>query len=126
MQIQQDAERCQLLVGRLKALRALSTAAHETHGQAQAVAVRRASLAQALQGSVAARVKDWRNRIAPLAAAARDGDTPPLSLEAPMDSHRELQLSIKQAGADCAQMQAHEKALSGTLEALGEQLSAAT
>ena len=124
-QIAQDAQRCELLVARLKLLRALSTAAHAAHEQAQAAAARRASLVQALQSPLASHVKEWRKRVSPLAASARDGETTGFSLEGPMDCHRELQLSIKQAATDCAQMQAHEKALAESLEALGGQLQAA-
>ena len=124
-QLRLDAQRCELLVARLKLLRALSTASHEVHQQAQAAAARRASIAQSLQGTVASRVKDWRGRVTPLANAARDGDLPGLSLEGPMDSHRELQLAIKQAIADCGQLQSHETALATSLDALGAPLQAA-
>jgi hypothetical protein len=124
-QIREDAQRCELLVARLKALRALSTAAHRSHQQAQDTAARRAGLVLALQGAVAARVRDWRARVSPLADAARDGEAPGLSLEGPMDCHRDLQLAIKQAAADCAQVQSHEKALAANLEELGAALQAA-
>ncbi|MEJ6021908.1 toxic anion resistance protein [Ramlibacter sp. PS4R-6] len=124
-QIKEDAQRCELLVGRLKMLRALSTAAHQCYEQAQATATRRAGLVQGLQAQVSARVKEWRARVAPLASAAREGEAPGLALEGPMDCHRDLQLCIKQAAADCAQMQEHEKALAESLEALGPHLQAA-
>lgn len=125
-QIREDAQRCELLVARLKALRGLSTAAQATHEQAQSTAARRATIVHSMQSSVATHVKDWRNRIAPLANAARDGESAPLSLEGPMDCHRDLQLCVKQAGADCAQLQAHEKALTESLEALDTQVQAVT
>lgn len=124
-QIREDAQRCELLVARLKALRALSSAAQQAHQQAQAAAARRAAMVQALQASVARHLKDWRSRIEPLAGAAREGESPALSLEGPMDCHRDLQLCIKQAGADCGQLQAHEQALAESLEALGAHLQAA-
>lgn len=124
-QIEQDTQRCELLVARLKLLRALSAAAHATHQQAQAAAARRATLVQGLQASVSPHVKEWRKRVSPLAASARDGQSTALGLEGPMDSHRELQLAIKRAAADCAQMRAHEKGLAENLEALVEQLQAA-
>lgn len=124
-QIREDAQRCELLVERLKMLRALSTAAHQCYEQARAAASRRAALVQGLQGQVAVRVKEWRARIAPLANAARDGEAPGLALEGPMDCHRDLQLCIKQAAADCAQMQEHEAGLAASLDALGPHLQAA-
>lgn len=124
-QIREDAQRCELLVARLKALRALSSAAQQAHQQAQAAAARRAAMVQALQASVARHIKDWRSRVEPLAGAARQGESSALSLEGPMDCHRDLQLCIKQAGADCGQLQAHEQALAESLDALGTHLQAA-
>jgi hypothetical protein len=124
-QVRDDVQRCELLVGRLKSLRALSTAVHESHQHAQATAERRAGIVQKLQGAVSGRVKEWRTRLEPLANAAREGDAPGLSLEGPMDCHRELQLAIKDAAADCAQVQSHEKSLAASLEALAAPLQAA-
>jgi hypothetical protein len=124
-QIKRDEQRCELLVVRLKLLRALSSAAQQSHEDAQSTAARRASLLQALHGSVAERVREWRSRMMPLANAARDGESPGLSLEGPMDSHRDMQLCVKDTIADCAQLQSHERALAESIEALGEPLKAA-
>ena len=124
-QVRQEGQRCELLVARLKLLRTLSTAAHESHQQAQAAMGRRAGIVQSLQGPLASRVKDWRSRITPLANAARDGESPGLSLEGPMDCHRDLQLCVKDASGDCAQLQSHEQALAQSLDALGPHLQAA-
>jgi hypothetical protein len=126
-QIREDTQRCELLVARLKSLRALCSAAQQSHQQAKESAARRASVVEALQKTTTARLKDWRSSISPLAEAARDGAAPAggVSLEGAMDSHRDLQLSVKQAGADCGQLQAHEKALAESLEVLGQQLQAA-
>ncbi|HEY8048778.1 MAG TPA: hypothetical protein VIE63_06360 [Ramlibacter sp.] len=124
-QIREDAQRCELLVARLKLLRALSSAAQTSQQQAQATAARRAALVQSLQGVVASRIRDWRARMTLLAAAAREGESAGLGLEGPMDSHRELQLCVKDALADCAQVQAHEQALADGLDALGPHLQAA-
>ena len=88
--VREDAQRCELLVARLKTLRALSSAAQQAHQQAQETAARRAAVVQTLQTTVAKHVKDWLGRIAPLADAAREGESPALSLEGPMDCHRDL------------------------------------
>jgi hypothetical protein len=126
-QIQDDETRCELLVARLKALRALSSAAQQVHQQAQATAARRAGLVQMLQQALALDLKDWRSRVSTLAsaAAADGGGAAGLNLENPMESHRDLQLCVKQVIADCGQLQAHEAALAEALAALGEQLQAA-
>jgi hypothetical protein len=125
-QIREDSRRCELLVARLKGLRALSSAAQQLHQQAQSTAARRASVVQAMHSQVARDIREWRTRIEPLASAAREGELPALSLEGAMDCHRDLQLCIKQAAADCARLQAHETSLAESLDALGAHVQAAT
>jgi hypothetical protein len=109
---------------RLKDLRSLTSAAQAAHQQAQTTAARRAALVDSLRTQVAARIKDWHSRIEPLATSARNGEAPTLGLEGPMDRHRDLQLCIKEAAADCGQMQSHEKSLAENIEALGAHLQA--
>ena len=123
--IKDDAARCEILVARLKALRAVSSTAQAAHQQAQAAAARRVALLQMLQQALAADVKAWQSRLSTLAASAGDKDSPALSLEGPMESHRELQLCVKQAIADCGQLQGQEKALAESLDVLGTQADAA-
>jgi hypothetical protein len=123
--IKDDTLRCEILVARLKLLRAVSSAAQHAHQQAQAAAGRRAAVLQLLQQAVATNVKSWQSRLSQLAAVAGDDDAPAMSLEAPMESHRELQLCIKQAIADCGQLQVQEKALAESLAALESQVQAA-
>jgi hypothetical protein len=123
--IKDDTLRCEILVARLKLLRGVNSAAQHAHQQAQAAAGRRAAVLQLLQQAVATNVKSWQSRLSQLAAAAGDDDAPAMSLEAPMESHRELQLCIKQAIADCGQLQVQEKALAESLAALDLQLQAA-
>ena len=123
--IQDDAARCEILVARLKLLRAVSSAALQANQQAQAAAARRVALGQMLQQTIASTLKSWRARIATLASAIGDGNSPALSLEGPMESHRELQLAVKQAIADCGQLQLAERAVSESLDALDAQLEPA-
>lgn len=123
--MREDRARSELLVRRLDLLRALGGAAQQCHEQARAAAARRASLVQLLEGRLTTQVQEWRKRLTPLADAAREGEAPALSLEGPMDSHRDLQLCIKDAIEDCTQLRGHEKALAGSLEALAEPLQGA-
>jgi len=123
--IQDDTLRCEILVARLKLLRAVSSAAQHAHQQAQAAATRRAAVLQLLQQAVATNLKSWQARVSALAGVAGDNDAPALSLEGPMESHRELQLCIKQATADCGQLQSQEEALAQSLAALDTQVQAA-
>ena len=106
---------------RLKALRAVSSAAQQAHQQAQgATAARARRCMQMLQQALAADVKAWRADISALASAAGEPAKPAPNLDEPMERHRELQLRIKQAIADCTQLQAQEKALAASLAALHE------
>jgi hypothetical protein len=120
--IAQDTARCEILVARLKALRAASSSAQQLHQQAKSVAARRAAFVQILGQAIASDAIEWRTLQTPLATSAREGRTGNLALEAAMESHRELQLCIKQAIADCAQLQVQQQALGTAVEALGAQL----
>jgi hypothetical protein len=123
-EIGEDAARCEILVVRLKALRAASTAAAHAHEQALATAGRRKALAQMLQQAMGSDVKAWRGRLSPLAASATGSAAPALDLEGPRTAHTELQICVQQAVADCAQLQAHEQSLAQALAALEQQLQA--
>jgi hypothetical protein len=123
-QIDRDAARCEILVARLKALRAASSGAQQAHQQAQSTAARHAALIEGLQQALANDVKEWRQRVGALASVVSEGN-PPVQLEAAMECHRDLQLCVKQLIADCGQLQAHEKTLDESLGALASQLQAA-
>lgn len=121
--LRDDAARCEILVARLKALRAVVSAAQQAHQQGQGGAARRASLSKLL-ALLSADIKAWQSQISALASAAGKDGASALQLDEPMESHRELQLRIKQAVADCSQLQAQEKAVIESLAALGAQLEA--
>jgi len=121
-----DAARCEILVTRLKMLRAASNAAQQFQQQARATAAHRADLMALLAQAIATDMTEWRQRLAPVAAAAREGGAPALPLDAPMESHRELQLCMKQAIADCTRLQVQEQALASALDTLDAQLRPTT
>ena len=123
--VKDDAARCEILVERLKKLRALTSAAQAAHQQAQEATRRRAALGQQFQQAAAGQVKTWRTRLGAIAANAADDSAHSLSLEEPMESHRELQLWLKRAAADCAQLQGHEETAAQGLVALAVPLEAA-
>jgi hypothetical protein len=124
-QARQDTERCEILVARLKMLRALSSAVQHLHQHAQGAASRRIALVQLLRQGLAGGMKSWQARLFPLAAAARAGGTAGQNLDASMEAHRDLQLCVKQALADCGQLRAQEKSLADSLAVLATQLDAA-
>ncbi|MBA3771203.1 MAG: hypothetical protein H0X13_01580 [Ramlibacter sp.] len=122
-QVGNDAARCEILVARLKVLRALGSAAQQAHQQAPAAAARRAALSKLLS-LLASDVKAWQASISALAAAAGNGDAPAPGLDDPMKCHRDLQLRVKQALADCGELQHQEKVLADSLAAMDAQFEA--
>ena len=123
-QVQEDAARRDILVARLKLLRAVRDAAQALHQQAQAVAGQHGAFAQALQQAVAPELKSWRARLAALASAAEDGKEAALAIDEGKETHRGLRRRIKQATADELGLQQGEAALQHSLEAMGLQLAA--
>jgi hypothetical protein len=124
-QIEDDTARCELLVGRLKVLRAIATAAQQARQQAQSTAVRRTALVKMLQHALDRDLRTWHDDVSAIAAGV-DGTAAAQDLEAPMASHRDLQLCIKQAVADCAQLHGDEQALAELVAALAGHLHAAS
>ncbi|MES2784520.1 MAG: hypothetical protein V4684_03590 [Pseudomonadota bacterium] len=118
-----DEVRCEILVTRLKALRDVRAAAQQVHREGQAAATRRAALAQSLQQGVSARLRNWNASLQDVVSAAQESQ--PFTLDAAMESHRELQLAMKQAASDCAQLHSQEKTLAESLSTLRRQLQAA-
>jgi len=121
-QISADTARCETLVERLKDLRAVTNAAQQAHQHAKDLAARRFTLLQTLQQALTADVKEWRTQLSRVASAAAAQGAAASSQDSPAETHRELQLCIKQLLSDCAQLQAGEKALGESLGALGMQL----
>lgn len=120
-----DEARCEILVARLKTLRAVRSAAQRAHGEGANAAARRASLVKMLRQSLAPGLKDWQGRLSTLAAAATDAGARELSVDGPMEAHRDLQLCLKQVIADGEQLHAQEAALAQSVAALGTELAAA-
>jgi hypothetical protein len=124
-QAERDAARCETLVERLKVLRAASSAAQQAHVQARVTAARRGALLEMLQHAAAADVRQWRGKMLALVGSGEEGEASAARLDAPMEAHRDLQLCVKQAVADYAQLDAHERTLTEQLEGAAAQLEAA-
>jgi hypothetical protein len=117
----EDANRCDILVARLKLLRALCNAAAPIPGQVRANGERRLALAQTLQRPLAAQVQDWQGRLAALAEAASTAKGPVRGMPKSIDTHQELQLSVKKAISACEQLLVQEQALAQGLAALSRE-----
>ncbi|HYF16524.1 MAG TPA: toxic anion resistance protein [Ramlibacter sp.] len=124
-QIRQDAARCEILVARLKVLRAAAGASQQVHQQARATAERRAALMQSVQQAVSRDLKAWRESLSSLAAAAAEGRAGKANLDGPREAHADLQKRVAQVLADCDQLRTAEAALLRDLAAMDEQLQGA-
>lgn len=120
-QLREDSARCEILMARLKLLKVAAGAAQGIRKEAQATSAQRAALVQMLQQAQASDIKSWQSRISALAAAAAD-DKLPSSVDGPKETHRDLQLCVKQVLADCGQLQSREQQLAASLKTLGQQL----
>jgi len=124
--VREDAARCEILVARLKALRALSATAQQALAQTREVLAVRGALVQQLSQGLPATFRNWNTRMSSLAAAAQDGSGgPELSVEAPMEIHSEMQSQVTQALADCNRLAGLEEAVAASVAQLAQQLAAA-
>ena len=96
----------------------------DAHQHAQGAAARHVALLQLLRQALASNLQAWHEGLSALAAAAAAGSSPVLGVEAAMEAHRDLQLSVKQAIADCGQLLGQEKALAESLRGFGVPLEA--
>jgi hypothetical protein len=124
-QIREDTQRCDLLVVRLKQLRAVSTATQPVLERCKALAPQRTAFLQAAQALQDAPWKTWQRRSGPLADEARAGGATIEGVERARAAWQELQAALAQAATDCASLQEQEQALAAELEALREPLQAA-
>lgn len=123
--IEEDTARCELLVQRLKKLRAASSAVHHAREQLAATAARRQALQQALQQALDGELANWLRQLAPVAAQARQGAAAGGELAPAQAAQQALQQSLKQIGRDCLQLQEQEETLAGEVVAAREPLQAA-
>jgi hypothetical protein len=123
--MQQDAARCELLVARLKLLRAAASAAQQAGERCKATATRRATLVESLQQALAGEWTTWQQRLAPIADEAADKGAATEGVDRARTVHQELLACAKQVAQDCTQLQAQERALADELVTLQAPLQAA-
>ncbi|HEY8359867.1 MAG TPA: hypothetical protein VIL30_20620, partial [Ramlibacter sp.] len=123
-QIREDTVRCELLVVRLKELRAAVAAAQQVAERSKTGAARRAAFLQSLQQALSGEWQVWRDKLEPVAAelvasGAAEG------MENARGAHQEVQSGIKQLARDCMQLQKQEETLAAELAGLDGPLQAA-
>ncbi len=114
----EDSARCDILVDRLKLLRALCNSCAPVAELTRANVQRRGALLQAVQQAFTSDVADWHRMISPAAAAAADGKNASGGVQAQLDAHKELQASVRKAIAGCEQLLAQEQEVARSLAAL--------
>lgn len=124
-QLKEDAARCELLVGRLKQLRAVVTAAQQATDRCKAAVGRRANLLENLQQLLEGDWKGWQQKLEPIATEAAATGAAAQGVERARTVHHDLRSSLKQSDRDLSQLQKQEQALADELAALHEPLQAA-
>lgn len=114
----EDSARCDILVDRLKLLRALCNSCVPVAELARSNIQRRGALLLALQQAFASDVADWHRIISPVAAAAAEGRNSADGVQPLLDAHKDLQASVTKAIAGCEQVLAQEQEVARSLAAL--------
>ena len=114
----EDSARCDILVDRLKLLRALCNACAPVPEAARAYVHRRGLLVQVLHQSLASEVEDWHAVLAPVAVAAAEGKSPTGGVQPQLDAHKDLLAALKNAISGCQQLLDQEQELARSLTPL--------
>jgi hypothetical protein len=123
-QIEQDTARCELLVARLKLLRAASSATQPATERCKATLARRVSALGTLQQLLESEWKAARERLEALADQAAGG-APADAVDRARRGQRALQSALEPVLQDCAAVQAQEQAAADELAAMQGPLQAA-
>ena len=124
-QIRQDTARCEVLVGRLKQLRAANSAAQDAAERSQGAAGRRAALVETVQQLLDKEWKGSRQGLDALAEQAAATGSATEGVDRARRSQQELRSTLQQAGQDCSTLQSQEQAATDMLAGLLVPLQAA-
>ncbi|HYE40460.1 MAG TPA: hypothetical protein VEB23_11035 [Ramlibacter sp.] len=124
-QIDEDTQRCELLVVRLKQLRAVSAATQQVLERCKALSPQRAAFLQGLQALEDGPWKAWQRRSAPVADEAKSRGAASEGVERARAAQQELHAALEQSASDCAGLRQQEQDLAGELAALDAPLKAA-
>jgi hypothetical protein len=124
-QIDEDGRRCELLVTRIKLLRAATSAALHAREICATAAQRRANFLQSAQLAMETECKTWQDRLALVLAESADTGSASQSATRAQQGHEELRAWAQQAATDCARLVKQEKELAEELAVLARPLEAA-
>lgn len=123
-QIADDTRRCELLVNRLKQLRAASSATTAAVERCRAMARSRASVVASLQQLLDGEVKGCQALLVKVAREVADSGAA-ADTGAAREARTGLQGALEQAGRDCRSLDSQERLLAEEIEALQAPLQAA-
>lgn len=123
-QIRDDTVRCEMLVERLKLLRAVSGATQPLVERCKALAPRRAALVKSLQRLLETEWPAWERKAGAVADEAKAGGAAQ-GADAAAAAQQQLQAALQQAAQECTSLQAQQRALADELAALQGPLQAA-
>jgi|JI6StandDraft_1071083.scaffolds.fasta_scaffold93045_2 hypothetical protein len=122
--VRRDAARCEALVPRLKALRALGASTRKVILLLREAHALRQSQVQLLSRDLHAAARAWRGRLVSLAAAVEDGTNgPELSLEGPQEMHSQLGKQLQKANDGLSQLRAVEAQWESALPLMADSLA---
>lgn len=124
-QAQADEARCELLVERLKVLRAAAAASQQVYEEVLATVQRRSEFAQATHRVATVHLQSWRSSVSAVSTAAVGGKVAAHLLEEARKAHDKLGKKLEALLAEAGQLRTHESALVAQLAAMGEPLAAA-
>lgn len=120
-----DEARCEVLVERLKLLRAAATASQQAYEEVLATAQRRSEFAQATQRVATVHLQAWRSSLSAVSTAAIGGKVPPPLIDEARKAQDKLHKKLEALLAEAGQLRSHESGLVQQLAAMGEPLAAA-
>lgn len=125
LQIAQDSARCELLVGRLKTLRAACSAAQQAGEHSKAIAKSRASYVASVQQMLDSEWKAWEQKLAPIVEQAAASGSADEGIDKAVAVQQRLLAALEQALQHAGTVTAQEQALADELAALHVPLQAA-
>jgi len=124
-QMRDDTARCEMLVERLKLLRAIGSATQPVVERCKSLAPRRAALVKGLQRLQENEWPAWERKAGAVADEARARGGAAEGADAAVRAQQQLQAALQQAAQECAGLQSQQRALADELAALQGPLQAA-
>ncbi len=122
--VRRDVARCEALVPRLKALRALGAATRKVILPLREAQSLRLTQGQLLLRDLSGAARAWRGRLVSLAAAVEDGaNGPELSLEGPQEVHSQLGKQLQKSCDGMSQLRTAEAQWESALPHMADSLA---